>query len=85
MFASQMCAPGLKDAKKHENVEAVWDKATADMEKLDTGKYKFGKVKHHFFFQTQDYPVLGLSRATSMGFSYRRRTKIRYAFQRLFF
>ena len=49
MFASQMCAAGLKDAKKHENVEAVWDKATADMEKLDTGKYKFGKVKHHFF------------------------------------
>ena len=46
MFASQMCAPGLKDAKKHENVEAVWDKATADMEKLDTGKYKFGKVKN---------------------------------------
>jgi len=45
MFASQMCAPGLKDAKKHENVEAVWDKATADMERLDTGKYKFGKVK----------------------------------------
>ena len=48
MFASQMCATGLKDAKKHENVEAVWDKATADMEKLDTGKYKFGKVKNSF-------------------------------------
>ena len=50
MFASQMCAPGLKDAKKHENVEAVWDKATADMEKLDIGKYKFGKVKSCQFF-----------------------------------
>ena len=51
MFASQMCAPGLKDAKKHENVEAVWDKATADMEKLDTGKYKFGKVKNSLFLR----------------------------------
>ena len=44
MFSSQMCAPGLKEAKENENVEAVWDKATAEMEKLDTGKYKFGKV-----------------------------------------
>ena len=45
MFSSQMCAPGLKEAKENENVEAVWDKATAEMEKLDTGKYKFGKVR----------------------------------------
>ena len=44
MFSSQMCAPGLKEAKENENVAAVWDKATAEMEKLDTGKYKFGKV-----------------------------------------
>ena len=44
MFSSQMCAPGLKKYKEYDNVKAVWDKATAEMEKLNTGKYKFGKV-----------------------------------------
>ena len=50
MFSSQMCAPGLKKYKEYDNVKAVWDKATAEMEKLKTGQYKFGKVNFFINF-----------------------------------